>query len=209
MTESTEVGTKLVQSDTKERPILFSAPIVRAILAGEKTQTRRIVKPVRGFEHNDILKYGMPCAADPWAVWWHSSVTDRVGCLQECPYGVPGERLWVREAWKQGESRVWYRADGHMDVKGWPWKPGIHMFRHDSRITLEITGIRVERLQEISEADAEAEGITGDDALIGQINNPFRTAFADLWESIHGDGSWAVNPWLWVIEFRRLEGGPA
>jgi hypothetical protein len=131
-----------------------------------------------------------------------------------CPYGSPGDRLWVREAFRDARShaagRVLYRADGDVACG---WKPSIHMPRSASRITLEVTGVRVERLQAISEADALAEGVSfvadgcarfGVDGLPGSWCDCAVTAYAALWESINGAGSWDANPWVWVIEFKRL-----
>jgi len=132
-----------------------------------------------------------------------------------CPYGQPGNRLWVRESFRDARAamlgRVLYRADGD-NICG--WKPSIHMPRHLSRITLEVTTVRVERLQSISEADAQAEGVTPKwepgcsgrlmDALGGFSFRPAASAYAELWEQIHGPGSWDANPWVWVIEFKRV-----
>lgn len=193
-----------------ERPILFSAPMVRAILAGTKTQTRRAVKG--------------------WPLEW---LSPSIGFSPEyvampengaCPYGHPGDRLWVREAfihepadycWEASVSipcrpaSTVYRADQEGDTRGAGWKPSIHMPRSLSRITLEVTGVRVERLQDISEADAQAEGCalecmtpTGDDSG-SAIHGP--GGYIALWESINGPGSWDKNPWVWVIEFKRTD----
>jgi hypothetical protein len=192
----------------KERPILFSAPMVRALLDGMKTQTRRIADDFIGFAGS-----GQP-------------LTVRGGspCEYVCPYGQPGDRLWVREAWKAHsvfdnvpprdipKTCVWYPADsGYMP--GSRARPSIHMPRWASRITLEIVSVRVERLQDISEADALAEGvsdtgsmITGDGA--NEISGPI-AEYAVLWESINGHRSWEANPWVWVVEFKRVEGGAA
>ncbi len=187
----------------KERPILFSAPMVRALLSGTKTQTRRVMKLVQ------VRPDGM-------------SDAQLAAALRLCPYGVPGDRLWVREAHgyvsEDKFGPVWdsiiYRAD---DNAGWSgkWRPSIHMPRAASRITLEVTGVRVERLQEISEADAIAEGIEpgavpgwwslyGRDANDDMDRSP-RVAYRSLWESINGPGSWDSNPFVWVVEFKRLE----
>ncbi|MES2888668.1 MAG: hypothetical protein V4739_11725 [Pseudomonadota bacterium] len=181
-----------------DRPILFSAPMVRALLAGTKTQTRRVLKP------------------NPKATVTYT----RLGMGALCPYGQAGDRLWVREAWARttvfpGTEMVVYRESDNRTDYGGPWKPSIHMFRRDSRITLEITGVRVERLQDISEADAKAEGATpipdpcdhvrlacADIGCTGP--QPYRAGFRALWQSINGHGSWEANPWLWVVEFRRL-----
>jgi hypothetical protein len=199
----------------KERPILFSAPMVRAILAGTKTQTRRVVKP------DGKYRLGMVCPAD--------------GGPSRCPYGAPGDRLWVRETfqplladgfdhdecdWKTGRGyRCSYVATaGRIEVIDRDdnitdrCKPGIHMPRWASRITLEVTGVRVERLQDISEADARAEGVSfvaDGCARFGVGGAPDSwcdcpvTAYCALWESINGKDSWAANPWVWVVEFKR------
>jgi len=164
-------------AEMKERPIIFSGPMVRAILAGEKTQTRRIVKPQ----------------------------------AVKCPYGKPGDRLWVRESFcevvdQYGSKRAHYRAsEPNLEVirpmkdrppyAGPPkWKPSIHMPRWASRIDLEITHVRSQRLQAITVGAARAEGIV---AQPGYLASEFKA----LWESIHGSGSWDKNPWVWVIEF--------
>lgn len=203
----------------KERPILFSASMVRALLAGTKTQTRRVAKI------NDVA-YGKP-------VRWVSVAPATTG-LQDvsCPYGQPGDRLWVREAWAPGDEMVFgsakddpetvlYRADKaalHWDGKAmstpmdtyalnWDavrWKPSIHMPRWASRITLEVTGVRVERLQEISEDDLAAEGIQElIDAGVDHDGTP-RDTYRVLWEGLNGPDSWDANPWVWVVEFKRL-----
>ncbi|MFN8993924.1 MAG: hypothetical protein ACK5X3_09750, partial [Pseudomonadota bacterium] len=143
-----------------------------------------------------------------------------------CPYGQPGDRLWVREAWLtvDGES-AFYRADYAPDAKGErdhgvSWRPAMFMPRWASRIELKVTGIRVERLQDISEADAVAEGVertvTGDgwrrycndEQQEAAGLTPCSSAigsFQSLWESINGPGAWGANPWVWVVEFRRIE----
>ena len=137
----------------------------------------------------------------------------------ECPYGQPGDRLWVREAWREWSDAAWhYAADGMVLPKqrdrdlaaflaqrapftweSYRWRPSIHMPRAASRITLEIAGVRVERLKAISTADCWAEGIPASPDV-----NPAHE-YRDLWESINGPGSWDVNPWVWVVEFKRVE----
>ena len=217
-----------------ERPILFSGPMVLAILAGTKSQTRRLVKPVRGFEHNDICEIGMPHSVYPWAVWWHGPETDRVGCLQECPYGEPGQSLWVREAWaywgpdvtrqesrefkggglgkgwefalEMHRKRIIYRAEGDPDpVNGVHWRPSIYMPRWASRIDLTVTAVRVERVQDISEADARAEGChatPSDDTPLGPGMFTAKLDYMMLWDEINGKRApWASNPLVWVVEF--------
>jgi hypothetical protein len=191
----------------KERPTNpFSGPMVRAILDGSKTQTRRVVKPVRRYEHNNICRPDL--VEDPYAVWWHG-VSENVGCFQICPYGTPGDRLWVRETWavqheydaaapsEIGASARWHYAATE-DLGGLRKRPSICLPRRGSRILLEITDVRVQRLQEISDEDARAEGYDRSHAFP-------REWFALLWERIHGSGSWHANPWVWAITFQRLE----
>ncbi len=201
----------------KERPILFSAPMVRAILAGAKTQTRRIVKPQPKWVYADCVPVKTEDA-------------DPKGEIR-CPFGQPGDRLWVRETWavsglafgmkpsraaKIAAPSAWrYAAD---DTTGWShgWKPSIHMPRAASRITLEITEVRGQRVQEISEDDARSEGVQRD-AEHGSGWIDYRgwrgveacsfavDSFRSLWESIHGPGSWDRNDWAWALTFRRVE----
>jgi len=182
-----------------DRPILFSAPMVRALLAGTKTQTRRAVKMDRWRLADGGEEFAPPTAA--------------------CPYGQPGDRLWVREAWARtkvaqdatGAIVVVYRESDSRTDYGGPWKPSIHMPRAASRITLDITRVRVERLQAISEADAIAEGIVqtydGWGLPAGEHYHAAdpRQSYFSLWEAINGPGSVEANPWLWVVEFKRLE----
>lgn len=125
-----------------------------------------------------------------------------------CPYGQPGDRLWVRETWApvpsgpcRPDNPVMYAATVEKPHI-WTWKPSIHMPRWASRITLEVTGVRVERLQDISNADCWAEGMCDDNNPEQKLN---RRWFSELWESINGPGSWEQNPWVWVVEFRRVE----
>jgi hypothetical protein len=205
----------------KERPILFSGPMVRAILAGTKTQTRRVVahewthgfgrrrKFVRSSWANnaDVVTFSEPYTqlyGEPvWFYSWGNSTWLR------CPYGVPGDRLWVRETWAYerdetgcpDDTGILYRATdpGWDDEEtGLRWRPSIFMPRAASRILLEITDVRVERLQEISDADALAEGYDRSHAFP-------REWFALLCERIHGAGSWHANPWVWVVSFKRLQ----
>lgn len=194
----------------RERPILFSAPMVRAILDGSKTQTRRIVKePDNGV--TTAIENGKPFCTDELGNW-----LERIS-----PYGKRGDRLWVRETFCQKSwdtnKGCYYRATDDVDCiddgDGYavinkdgslksPWKPSIHMPRWASRITLEITNVRVERLQDISEDDAIAEGCSG---KIDGLEYPSQQ-YKQLWNKINGDGSWAANPWVWVIDFKRVEG---
>jgi len=235
----------------KERPIIFNADMVRAVLDGRKTQTRRIMKnqPVpsktregdywfrcdkaRSMIHVSDLKPGaspnLPDAHEYFSM-----------C---CPFGAVGDRLWVREAWQctsfetneyghvegvdymreipkqKPQSPAWglsYEANGFdtgdAEERGFPWRPSIHMPRWASRITLEITGVRVERLWDISEDDAKAEGCTFE-ALrfkpgtreVEEMGHTAVYQFGGLWQSLYGDDSWQANPWVWVIEFKRVE----
>lgn len=213
-----------------ERPILFNGPMVRATLAGRKTQTRRVAPVLLPGEKNYIW------AAENQNEWIAKRAT-------QCPYGKPGDRLWVREKWANRGTRVAYDADGvcgcwvnatdedrdfvyhgrvlqasgyrecfpangadtyslavYTDLRSgeypnfkYGWRPSIHMPRWASRITLEVTGVRVERLQDISESDARAEGV--------ESSEQFRT----LWRRINGAESWKANPFVWVVEFYRIE----
>jgi len=190
----------------KERPILFNGAMVRALLDGSKTQTRRAVKPQPSPSSTEAFQ----CAD---GIWRFSHPTARCPVSHEaddvrCPYGQPGDRLWVREAWTThacfDEIRprdlttrsLHYQADGQ--IKTGKNRPSIHMPRWASRITLEITGVRVERLQDISETDALAEGIDQDTCVPVAM-------YRDLWEQINGFSSWDKNPWVWVVEFKRVE----
>lgn len=212
-----------------ERPILFSAPMVRAILAGTKTQTRRVVKPqptpATQFNTN------VPHQPGDWIWPYKDSSAQRVtnlpggpeGWSKHCPYGQPGDRLWVREAhmldppidftWPsvgdtfasvadipdryRSPEHVLYRADEKLTGE-WRWRSPIHMPRWASRITLEVTDVRVQRLREINELDALAEGIAH-----STFNDP-RVEYRWLWEAINGAGAWDANPWVWAVSFERV-----
>ena len=194
----------------KERPILFSGEMVLALLEGRKTQTRRQVKlPMWAQECNEDHEFEMDGDPD-----WPHAISRKTGCLSaiECPYGVPGDRLWMRETHAiVPQSAYWHdptiqhREHDHQWAiyrEGWErsaptWKPSIHMPRWASRITLEITGVRVERLQDIGEEDAFAEGIRGGDWLGDPVGE-----YAALWDKINGPGTWDKNTWTWVIEFK-------
>jgi hypothetical protein len=211
----------------KSRPILFSAPMVRALLAGSKTQTRRVVKPqplsgadsvIRPFA-DQRLHYA---ADDPHDIEQGRLV---LGEVPPCPYGQPGERLWVREAWRSGKltdqfpprdmipHRVWYEADGAApEACNGKSRRAFHMPRWACRITLEITDVRVERLKSISREDAAAEGIDTDGEVFEE-GGRYESAggipaevwtYARLWESINGAGSWEANPWVWCVSFKQI-----
>ncbi|WP_406904875.1 hypothetical protein [Klebsiella oxytoca] len=229
-----------------ERGMIFNGEMVRAILDGRKTQTRRIMKVQP--EHSELglrrvveSKNGI----DDGKYFWSQS--DATGLKSRskpfaCPFGTVGDRIWVRETWWQagqsharypdddeygwyGSRRVFYAADGNppnepndhypKGLRGgkfsaakpnhlWRKRPSIHMPRWASRILLEITDVRVERLRTMSQDDARAEGVI---AASGPMEAGL--AFRELWDSIYGEESWKANPWVWVIEFKRVEGGAA
>lgn len=198
-----------------ERPILMSAPMVRAILDGRKTMTRRVVLPQ---PKNGCLLRG-PNNYGGWEPYTgrfdvDEDAGERAGQDEwVCPYGQPGDRLWVRETWGTHWTRIardgdliYYRADISWSGSKWRWRPSIHMPRWASRLTLELTGVRVERVQAISEQDAMAEGCEREDretnTLVGARKN-----FERLWDSLNtkrGNG-WSVNPWVWALTFRRVQ----
>ncbi|EPY7180480.1 morphogenetic protein [Klebsiella pneumoniae] len=232
----------------KERGMIFNGEMVRALLDGRKTQTRRIMKVqpesnqlgllliTDSTKHSDIGKYH----------WAESNATGNHvrSKLFSCPFGAVGDRIWVRETWSSDfanyypNDRVWYAADNNRrldievvdGVRGiyspesdvhvpFRWQPSIHMPRWASRILLEITDVRVERLNAISEKDATAEGVPPAGSLLPDYPGTFLTpkgdfatakvAFQRLWESIYGEEGWKANPWVWVISFERIEGGAA
>lgn len=245
----------------KERGMIFNGEMVRAILDGRKTQTRRIVKGTDG-----AVKFCKEWDINGEEIFVvlgekdHTGMNPVLGAIS-CPFGAVGDRIWVRETWgvvsheldEDGRIQPWtpdrpatvihempfgngyysghaiYAADGDFtwgDDDGYEdgrscWKPSIHMPRAASRILLEITDVRVERLNAISEEDAEAEGIDMEALYDSQdcydcIANHNMTgrptvtgAFKYLWESIYGEEGWKSNPWVWVIEFKRIEGGAA
>jgi hypothetical protein len=242
----------------RERPILFSAPMVRAILAGTKTQTRRAVKPqpmsqpagqyLDAYCSQPTTPSNPRGMSDNWS-WW--LLDNRLGdSIGKCPYGQPGDRLWVRETFTTfGYGRgfgveIHYAADGHdPDTCTWEvrerlrrtldecpdrsnkwrqtnigrWRPSIHMPRWASRITLEITDVRVQRLRDITEDDARAEGVTPltgvapEQCIIGtdrrtQASHPHTLALAVLWDTLNfkRELGWVTNPWVWAITFKRV-----
>ena len=216
----------------KERPLLFSAPMVRALLAGTKTQTRSKITPGPS---QSFLPDGPPrnysrTLIDVKTGEQYPDPVIRFGVSDEnedypCPYGCPGDRLWVKEthrfdgldpkiaiANRDVESVQFFADEAAADVT---WRPSIFMPRWASRLQLEITEVRCERLQAITEADAKAEGVTpaSEDHTAAAVAYIFgakefqahKSAYATLWEEINGAGSWALNPWVWVITFRRVE----
>lgn len=229
-----------------ERGMIFNAEMVRAILDGRKTQTRRIVKPQREGDGWSVKETQAPMSARHTHDWWLPTAIRPYSALPGCPYGVVGDRIWVRETFQgplfnydqmdaySKDSSMFerpefciYRADGKAAPEYYDaddnlqcrWRPSIHMPRWASRITLEITDVRVERLNSISEADAAAEGV-GSDLWFAANGVPEEewtslgehgaervshiNTFATLWESIYGAESWQANPWVWVIEFEQV-----
>ncbi|MEE4694759.1 hypothetical protein V2K91_05865 [Pseudomonas alliivorans] len=212
-------------TQAKERPMLFSAPMVRVILSGQKTVTRRALKVQPRIDASGNFcvggaNYGQDIYGKP--VTKHFVRSD-------CPYGQPGDRLWVREAWQadaqvdsvaprdlsQGEP-IQYPADGAYRQTGCSMitpgktRPSIHMPRWVSRILLEITDVRVERLQDISRSDIRAEGLECPPELASDDVSPnyrdwYPAAWRDLWESINGAESWNANPWVWAVEFKQVK----
>lgn len=205
----------------KERPILFSSPMVRAILEGRKTQTRRVIAD----QENDWASVHPDGSGLGWIAWAPKPETAAFTVKAypgedgfKCPHGVPGDRLWVRETWLDisehgfdaggGEhfyNKVAYRASNDPVTNGSPWRPSIFMPRWASRITLEITGVRVQRVQEISEEDANAEGVVPAVPTV-KLLGEYRVAYKHLWDSLNAKRGygWDKNPWVWVIEFKRV-----
>lgn len=184
-----------------DRPIIFSAPMVRALLDGRKKQTRRAIRGVGGDNCMVVRK----AAAKLAGLRAHVLDAAEHGLL---PYAV-GDRLWVREAWCPSDPGPAYMADHHGDPRGLGWRPSIHMPRWASRLTLVVTEVRVQRLCEITEADALAEGVAWSDDYEGYHTEDCRNfhgsdprvSFASLWEGIHGDDAWAANPWIVAVSF--------
>lgn len=211
----------------RTRPILFNGAMVRALLDGSKTQTRR---PFSARMLSLMESAGLAGVVSHFTTEATLASNDLNYVRDFCPYGKPGDLLWVREAFSgphcmeasEGraavppkkwphESALWYWADGDPSEGDWTRpRPSIHMPRFASRITLEIVSVRVERLNDISEADARVEGVMlyergrlGPDAEDSAVS--YRQGYRWLWETINGPGSWAANPWVWVVEFKRVE----
>ncbi|EOF5388298.1 hypothetical protein ACK1MK_003791 [Salmonella enterica] len=213
-----------------ERGMIFNAEMVNAILSGRKTQTRRPIKWKQ-------TRFTEIAERDDGSLWPWAEDCERGGDIWfACPYGEIGDRIWVRETWQvihdhidesshveyrtyapsipKEKDRYWHTVyaehfgDESREDRGFPWRPAIHMPRWASRITLEITDVRVERLRDLSEEDAKSEGITppAGGVLTGWGH---RINFRDLWMDIYGTDNWEANPWVWVIEFKRVEGGAA
>ncbi|HHV3970820.1 TPA: hypothetical protein ACUJSI_003780 [Klebsiella pneumoniae] len=224
----------------KERGMIFNGEMVRALLDGRKTQTRRPIK----WKQTRFTEIGEREDGSKWP--WSEDAEHACDFWHPCPFGAVGDRIWVRETWgvvsheldEDGRIQPWtpdrpatvihempfgngyysghaiYAADGDFtwgDDDGYEdgrscWKPSIHIPRAASRILLEITNVRVERLKSISDGDAVREGCSTADMMSGDC---VADVFARLWASIYGSDSWNANPWVWVIEFKRVEGGAA
>lgn len=192
----------------RERPMLFNGAMVRAILAGQKTQTRRAVAGVRG---DNCLTMRKPTKTKAGIVTHVLDAAER----GLCPFGQTGDRLWVRETWAQHPDypdarRAVYRADPGAKYDSERWRPSIHMPRWACRLLLDMTAVRVERLHAISDADALAEGIEELNGRYTHNGGKYECrspagAFVQLWKSTAGD--WDSNPWVWVIEFKVVTNG--
>ncbi|MDE8557004.1 hypothetical protein [Pantoea vagans] len=238
----------------RERPIIFNADMVRAVLDGRKTQTRRIVNGVPSSHDFHGWVLSSTSAKDEGKACWAIGKSPLLNkpIRVRCPFGEVGDRLWVRESfyehgrWQGGgydpedsyfvsDKKVLYPADGiqrpaeRKREDFWRSRPSIHMPRWASRITLEITGVRVERIQDINHDDSYAEGIhteVWDQTVVAknyretdaffqfwsedmdhyvEMDELYCQSFGSLWQSIYGDDSWQANPWVWVIEFKRVE----
>ncbi|HFT3212736.1 TPA: hypothetical protein ACHV3X_000636 [Klebsiella variicola] len=202
-----------------ERGMIFNAEMVRALLDGRKTQTRRPIK----WKQTRFTEIGEREDGSKWP--WSEDAEHACDFWHPCPFGAVGDRIWVREAfrvhsratdvatlaYKASERNSWTEQTRRVPVAvcnkpATPekWTPSLHMPRWASRILLEITGVRVERLRSMSQDDARAEGVI---AASGPMEAGL--AFRELWDSIYGEESWKANPWVWVIEFKRVEGGAA
>ena len=209
-----------MEARIREKGLIFNSEMVRAILDGRKTQTRRPIK----WKQTRFTEIGEREDGSKWP--WSEDAEHACDFWHPCPFGAVGDRIWVRETWNKYGGLLTYRADHDWiddmrkeTVCTAKWVPSIHMPRWASRILLEITDVRVERLNAISEEDATAEGVPPTGSLLPDYLGTFLTpkgdfatakvAFQRLWESIYGEESWKANGWVWVIEFKRVEGGAA
>lgn len=218
-----------MEARIREKGLIFNSEMVRAILDGRKTQTRRPIK----WKQTRFTEIGEREDGSKWP--WSEDAEHVCDFWHPCPFGAVGDRIWVRETWSSDfanyypNDRVWYAADNNRQldidmvdgVRGiyspesdvhvpFRWHPSIHMPRWASRILLKITDVRVERLNSISDADAKAEGCCyGRGGGVPDFAVTPADHFPTLWASIYGEESWKANPWVWVISFKRVEGGAA
>lgn len=219
----------------KERPILFNAEMVKAILEGRKTQTSRLLKVQPPVADKKIMPlYQVEPMPKVTEVSFHEVLENNIPhCSSisrcKCPFGKIGDHLWVRETFLHIDdtedkldgmgSQTYYKAStdtksdrAYMEKHGLKWKPSIHMPRSACRLVLEITNVRVERLQDITKEDAKAEGFdysTHPSAIEMGYAIGAKTNFRFTWEEIYGQSSWNQNPWVWVVEFKVIEGARA
>lgn len=200
--------------ETKERPILFSSEMVRAILDGRKTQTRRVMRPQ--IEADEVYDTGKSFFTPDGMTSIRGAYKGRPDCewFRKFPYGKARDTLWVRETWKPSPGgNVFYRADPAFGLDSYEkgWKPSIYMPRWASRITLKVTGVRVERVQSIGQADAKKEGVKpltlSDGGWVPVSGSDYVGGFRRLWDSINAKRghSWDSNPWVWVVEFKQVQ----
>lgn len=192
----------------KQTPILFSTPMVQAILEGRKTQTRRTTGLYEvNIRPSDWECYGTTTikqinngkVTEHFGVWFEDVNSPHRGTDAKCPYGQPGDVLWVRETWllRDKYNRYYYKADNASPFAYWRWRPSIHMPKAAARIWLRVADVRVERLQSITQEDAKAEGV--------KYHPPFAVQdFFNLWRTINGLESLEANPWVWVVTFEVL-----
>lgn len=204
----------------REKPILFSEEMIRAILAGEKTQTRRVIKPQPKYDHFSHIGAGLT------GLWCGYLYLDDPAWEARCPYGKTGDQLWVRETfatpskwdqykpselldnWLRPDQLVYKATERYPDGDYYKWRPSIFMPRWASRIQLQVESVRVERIQEISEKDALAEGTMHNGFVSKTVSEV--AVFKGLWDEINerrGYG-WEKNPWVWVVEFSMIQEEP-
>lgn len=193
----------------KERGIIFTAHSVKAILRGFKIQTRRVmrIRLADGQQPDDL---GWESGISPDEDTWFGCATDGTTLIERCPYGKAGDRLYVKEAWRNLGGLIEFRATSDALPDGPVWRSPLFLPRKCARLVLEVVSVKVERLQDISERDARFEGavpmVSGQDEH-GRVNT-HRTGFVRGWESINGKRpgcAWSDNPWVWVVEFRKCE----
>lgn len=213
----------------KERPILFNREMVRSVLSGIKTQTRRLINP-QPISPGQGAYFDAYNGGPQWN-WWAQDNKQYLSQIIRCPFGKPNDRLWVRETWMhiddEGDkfdglgTQIYYRAEQSKNsleyarTQSLAWHPSIHMPRWASRILLEVTGVHVERVQDITEENAKNEGVglyfEDGSSGWGQYDSTHpsdyshRWGFKRIWDDLYSErNSWGLNPWVWVIEFKRI-----